>query len=1552
MLPPLPSIRSARHGIWLVAYVCLEVCACLLTTTGLAVACAAAPQPAPDAAPDAAFGGLRGEVEAQAGEGGGRPWIEHIDAATYDSWRGNVHVAHSQNWAVAQDAQGVLYVANGEGLLSYDGARWQALPVQAGDATAGRGAYVRSLATLPEGHPDAGRVLVAAVSTFGRLVPEPATGRLVYDALSDRLPPDEAAALGTTWKASATTRAAYFLTPTRLFRWRADTLHAWTPRDLTVPPGADASAFAAPDDREFFFSFVVRDTLYVQVTGAGLFRADGDRLHLLPGGERFADDGIYALLPYGDHSLLIGVRGQGLFAHDGRTARALRWPVEPWLREHQLYHGARLADGTYAFATRRGGLVLVTADGQPRYVLDDDAGLGNDKVHFVFEDRAGSLWLALNDGLARVDRAAPYRYFDDRLGLPSYPHALARHAGTLFAGTPLGLYRLRPAPAGAPARFERVPGFASECTDLASTPAGLLVATQDDLVVWTPEGRAVVPGATQPESPRVLWLRPPAAGGTGGEEALVRGYVGYASGGIRPLRREGGRWRLGARLPGVEMPAYELVEDADGALWAAGDDDGAVRVRRPLGPAPEVTHFGRADGLPALFDLKIHRVGDRLFFGTRRGLYRLDGARFVPDSTFGADWAGGAAFVTHLVAQGDSLVWGRAADLSAEGSVTLAPLRRGADGRWRRGAALPPFRATVARALLPDARGGLWVGHKAPRALAYVHPRVAFGAAPASRRPPLIRAVYAGAADSLVAVGFGRGPAVEAAPVRLAPGTRSFAVAAALPAFAHTDAPAYRARLAADGRGAWSRWSSDATARFARPAPGRYRVEVQARTANGAVTSVAALPLVVEAPWHRTPWALALGALVAAGTLASAGAGVVRWRMRRLQAQQARLQRKVDAQTAELHAQTAALRDEKQRTSEALAVVAEQKERLAALDRAKSEFFANVSHEFRTPLTLALGLLEEWTEPASAAGRVPGRPPLPDAAQRDLRQVLLSNRRLLRLVNQLLDIARLESEALTLRVRPLRLATLVEGLAHAFAPLAERRRVAFTRHLPPPDAALPEVVGDPEQVEIIVTNLLSNAFKFTPPGGTVTLTLRRAQHGTNAERGTNADESTNADEAARAGEDAVEVVVADTGPGIAEAEQARIFERFHRAVGPPEAAADAPPAGAPPLGTGIGLALARGLAERHGGTLTVASTPGAGATFTLRLLPGRARFDDRPDVVWADDEEATQGNDAPVADVHGTSEDLIASEAIAGEDLIAGEAVAGEAVAGAHPEAYDDRPTVLVVDDHADIRAFVRRHLAPTYRVAEAADGRAGLAAARRLTPDVVVSDVRMPEMDGRAMLAALRRDPATAFLPVVLLTARAAPEDKLEGLEAGADDYLTKPFRPAELRARIRNLLAQRMRLRERFLAERDEGERAAAKRDAAKRAAAERDAAKRSDDAAPSPEAADARDAAAPPFLRAVEATIQTHLADEDFSVADLAAAVGVSRSKLYRDLRAVTDASPADLIWRVRVETARRLLATGEGTVSEVAYGVGFKSVTHFSRRFREYHGTAPSEVTPAA
>ena len=252
------------------------------------------------------------------------------------------------------------------------------------------------------------------------------------------------------------------------------------------------------------------------------------------------------------------------------------------------------------------------------------------------------------------------------------------------------------------------------------------------------------------------------------------------------------------------------------------------------------------------------------------------------------------------------------------------------------------------------------------------------------------------------------------------------------------------------------------------------------------------------------------------------------------------------------------------------------------------------------------------------------------------------------------------------------------------------------------------------------------------------------------------------------------------------------------------------------------------------------------------------------------------------------------------------------------PGGDDDVTTVLVVEDNAEVRAYIRHHLAPAYRILEAVDGETGLDLARRMLPDLVLSDVMMPGMDGYALCRALKTDPETDFIPVILLTARAEPSDRLAGLREQADDYLTKPFDVNELLTRIENLIAIRRRLRDRFKAE-------------------------PSGQLHPSPASVEPADRQ---FLDRVQAIIEANLGNDAFNVEQLALELAQSRGHLHRRLRDLVGESPSDLIRRMRLERAAQLLEAGAGTVAEVAYSVGFKSVAHFSNAFNDLYGVRPS------
>jgi signal transduction histidine kinase/DNA-binding response OmpR family regulator len=406
-------------------------------------------------------------------------------------------------------------------------------------------------------------------------------------------------------------------------------------------------------------------------------------------------------------------------------------------------------------------------------------------------------------------------------------------------------------------------------------------------------------------------------------------------------------------------------------------------------------------------------------------------------------------------------------------------------------------------------------------------------------------------------------------------------------------------------------------------------------------------------------------------------------------------------------------------------------EALAEVDRAKTAFFSNVSHEFRTPLTLMLGPQEDAL---SLGGGV--------LAGEDLRAVHRNTLRLLKLVNSLLDFSRIEAGRARATFVPTDLAALTRDLASAFRSAIERGGVAFQVDCPP----LPEATFvDRDMWEKIVLNLLSNAFKFTFEGS-IAISLRAA-------------------------EGRVELRVADTGVGISASELPRVFERFHRIESARARTHE---------GSGIGLALVHSLVASHGGAVDVTSREGEGTTFIVSIPQGSAHL---PAEHLGD---ATQAR----AHAHAHAEAYVA-EALRwvpeADDISSPGLIATPGAASAH---------VVVADDNADMREYLTRLLRPHATVEAVSNGALALAAARARRPDLVLTDVMMPELDGFGLLRALRAEPRTADVPVIMLSARAGDEARVEGLQAGADDYLVKPFSARELLARV-NTHVQLARLR-----------------------------------------------------------------------------------------------------------------------------------------------------------
>jgi signal transduction histidine kinase len=411
--------------------------------------------------------------------------------------------------------------------------------------------------------------------------------------------------------------------------------------------------------------------------------------------------------------------------------------------------------------------------------------------------------------------------------------------------------------------------------------------------------------------------------------------------------------------------------------------------------------------------------------------------------------------------------------------------------------------------------------------------------------------------------------------------------------------------------------------------------------------------------------------------------------------------------------------------------------KLGELDAAKTAFFSNISHEFRTPLMLMLGPLEDTLADSDES-----------LGPRQIRRIEMARDnalRLLKLVNALLDFSRLEAGRLRPHFAPLDLSTFTRELAGMFQSAFEKAGIGFVVDCRPLSGP---VWVDRDMWDKIVPNLISNALKFTL-SGEVVVKVR--------------DEP-----------DDIVLEVADTGAGIPQAELPHIFERFHRVPGVSARTNE---------GTGIGLALVRELVELHGGRVGVESEVGRGSTFRVSIPKGFAHLP-------AD------------AISHTPSDPRIARDAVAHATEMAAWVAAHQPVLGVPGEAStgsgqpETRARVLVVDDNPDLREYVTSLLTPTYRVVTAADGVEALEAIRADQPDIILSDVMMPRLDGFGLVRELRADPRTSSIPIILLSARAGEESAIQGLDAGSDDYLVKPFSARELLARVRthvNLLRLR---------------------------------------------------------------------------------------------------------------------------------------------------------------
>ncbi|HEX5026423.1 MAG TPA: two-component regulator propeller domain-containing protein [Agriterribacter sp.] len=517
-------------------------------------------------------------------------------------------------------------------------------------------------------------------------------------------------------------------------------------------------------------------------------------------------------------------------------------------------------------------------------------------------------------------------------------------------------------------------------------------------------------------------------------------------------------------------------------------------------------------------------------------------------------------------------------------------------------------------------------------------------------------------------------------------------------------------------------------------------------------------------------------------------------------------------------------------------------QRIHELDMLKLKFFTNVSHEFRTPLSLIITPVEKMMKQTE------------DEGQKKQFQLIHRNaKRLLGLVNQLLDFRKLELHELRLYPSLGDMVSFVKELTFSFTDLAEKKNISFTFSS---DVESLDMFFDPDKIERIMFNLLSNAFKFTSECGSIKVHIGIKE--------------------ISAGEAFADITVSDSGIGIPLEKQDKIFERFFQHEVPDNILNQ---------GSGIGLAISREFARLHGGHISVASKPGEGSSFTVSLplksqslIPVQDSIAEREIIMHA---------------AHQSEDDNIPDKAV------------------------HRKESILIVDDNDDIRFYIKDNLRVNYIVYEAMDGKEGWKKAQEFQPDLVISDIMMPEMNGMELCCKIKNDVRTSHIPVILLTAKSAEEQKLAGFETGANDYITKPFSFEMLFSRIKGLLAHQEALRRLF-----------------------------QNQIEIEPKAISITPVDEQFIAKAVD-EVEKNISESDFSVEDLSKALFMSRVALYKKLLSLTGKAPLDFIRSIRMKRAAQLLSKTQMTVSEVAYEVGFSNPKYFTKFFKKEFNLLPSE-----
>lgn len=1324
------------------------------------------------------------------------------------------HGATPQNWAIAQDKRGVMYFANTGGLLEYDGVSWRLIEIENDVA--------RTLAI-----DDEGTIFIGGIDQFGFLTVD-SNGKHRYQSLTHLLPVEERN-FGDIWTIWPAKDGVYFQSTSHIFLFddpvksfengKVDNHKIWRSNSVFSP------------------AFLVSDNYFVPESGTGILTIADDSLKLIRGGEYFKNLTIYSILPYAndktpESEILIGTES-GFYIYDGSSAKKFITDADDYLIKNQLYlRGAVLSDNTFAFGTQNGGVVIIDKNGKLLKTINKATGLNDNTVWFVYPGKSGELWLGLNNGIARLNYPSALSIIDSHFGLDGTVFFVNEHRGKFYVTTANGLYytsinQFSDSRLG----FRKIEGINSECW-------GILDLGEHQLVAATSGVYKV--SDTQAEQIKTAWRFAYCFYRSTIDENLI--YVGLHDG-LATLRYLEGKWIDGGRIPGVTEIIFHIVEDSDGTVWLSTYNKGLIRItpyKNNQNSSYSISRFAREQGISEKEKIPL-KINDKIIFGNIDGFISFDEAanKFRQEKIFGDYYLNGYRVVdVKKDAEGNVWIMGgknRNFEISrvklnevGKPEVETFPILKTI---LENDFFFVPYR------IHPDKNSSniLWItaSDKLYRFDVEDHNRLLSD----FQYTSVIREVKTGNDSIIYYGGFNKIISEENTEWKLWSNLNSIEFSYSASSYINESSNQYQYFLEGFNEN-WSEWTKETRKEYTNLPSGNFIFHIRALNALGKISEQASFAFYIPTPWYKSSWAVFIYVVI----VLLAIQGFINYRLKFLEKKTVKLE-------AIVNERTRIVREQKE-------TLEEQAKKLVELDRLKSNFFTNISHEFRTPLTLVMGQIENILDSTSE-----------EKVKVKLKMALSNSKRLLALINQLLELSRLEAGEIKLKVAKNDLNKFLKKILSAFESFAERRNIQLEYST---NTSELEVFFDPEKMEEIFNNLISNAIKFTGDGGKITLSVDEL-----------------------ADENKIEIKVADNGIGISETAIPHIFDRFYQVDGTQTREYE---------GTGIGLAIVKELVDLHQGTINVTSKAGEGTEFKIHLFKGLEHFNNKPFVeVFEDKVDSMKEPDSIVTSLpqQETKVDFKFED-----------------------DGIRDKDVILVVEDNSEMRSYIQENLINEFSIIEAKNGQEAFKKALEVVPDLVITDVMMPLMNGFDLTEKLKNDLKTSHIPIIMLTAKADEESKLKGLDLGVDDYLVKPFSKKELIARVGNLIKLRTLLKERYKGV-----------------------------SAISLEEIEAKPLDRE-FLEKVFAIIKTHLEDQQFGVPVLAAEAGMSVSQLNRKLNALINQSAGKLIRSTKLDYAAQLLKKGAGNISEIAYRVGFSDTAGFSNSFKEKFGCPPSEYSKSS